>query len=130
MSPGDIDASGRRVALSIAAGRVALGTLAILGTGPTLRALGSDAADPGGRLLAKLLGGRDIAFGLVTLAARDQPAALGRLTLAGVALDAADVVSSAVAARDPGARAAGLGSAASATAAALAGAWAWRQIEQ
>jgi hypothetical protein len=120
--------SGRRVALAIAAGRVALGLGALLATERTLTVLGFEPSDAGARTLTRLLGGRDLALAGVTLAARDDPSALGRLTFAGVALDAADAISSGIAARDPDARPGAVGSAASGVAAALAGVWAWRRI--
>ncbi len=116
------------MALAIAAGRVALGVGSLAATERTLTLLGFDPNDAGGRTLAKMFGGRDLAFGLVTLAAHDKPAVLGQITFAGAALDAADSLSSLLAARDPGARPGSFGSAAAGAAAALAGVWAWRRL--
>lgn len=64
-------AVARRVALAVAAGRVALGVVAVLAPGvPLVPWVGPDAAgDPSARLLARALGGRDVALGLGALLA-------------------------------------------------------------
>jgi hypothetical protein len=116
------------VALTLGAGRVALGVGALFVTGPTLKLLGFGATDGPGRALAKLAGGRDLALGALTLVARDDPATLRTVTLAAAALDAADAFSLGLAARDGETRRAGLGGVASGGAAALAGGWAWRRL--
>jgi hypothetical protein len=123
-----IDPRGRQVALMLGAGRVGLGAGALFATGPTLKALLFGETDGAGRALAKLAGGRDLALGLLTVAARDDAARLRTLTLAAAVLDAADAVSLGLAARDRETRAAGLGGLASGGGAAIAGAWAWRRL--
>jgi hypothetical protein len=123
-----IDPLGRRLTLTLGAGRVALGVGALFVTRPTLRAMGFGGTDAPGRALAKLAGGRDLALGLLTLAARDDGAALRTVTLAAAVLDGADAFSLGLAARDGDTRLAGLGGVASGGTAALAGAWAWRRL--
>lgn len=123
-----IDPLGRRVTLTIGAGRVALGVGALFATGPTLKALGFGEADGAGRALAKLAGGRDLALGLLTLASRKDAAALRTVTLAAAVLDGADAFSLGLAARDGDSRRAGLGGVVSGGAAAIAGIWAWRRL--
>ena len=54
-----------------------------------------------GCALGRIAGGRDIALGLLALAARDDSKALRIAALAGAAVDAADAVTFGVAARDP-----------------------------
>jgi len=122
------DPLAREVALTLGAGRVALGVGALFATRPTLKALLFGETDGVGRALAKLAGGRDLALGLMTLAARDDREALRAAVLAGAVLDTADAVSLGLAARDGETRLAGFGGVASGGAAALAGAWAWRRL--
>jgi len=123
-----VDPPGRRAALALGAARAGLGVGALFVTGPTLKALLFGETDGTGRALAKLAGGRDLALGLLTLAARDDPAALRQLTFAAAALDAADAFALGLAARDRETRLAGLGGVLSGGGAALAGAWAWRRL--
>ncbi len=123
-----IDPLGRRVALTLGGGRVALGVGALFFTEPTLKALLFGETDGAGRALAKLAGGRDLALGLLTLAARDDLATLRTLTLSAAILDGADAFSLGLSARDGDTRLAGLGGVTSGGAAALAGAWAWRRL--
>jgi hypothetical protein len=123
-----IDPLGRRLTLTLAAGRVGLGIGALFVTRPTLKALLFGETDAVGRALAKLAGGRDLALGLLTLAVRDDAAALRTITLAAAVLDAADATSLGLAARDGDTRVAGLGGVASGGAAALAGLCAWRRL--
>ena len=123
--------TARRVAIAIAAGRVALGTGALLATQPALRVLGFPDTDASGHALARLAGGRDLALGALTLAARNDTAALRALTLAGASLDAADALTLGLAGqRNSELRLAGIGGVISGGGAALAGAWAWRQLEK
>jgi hypothetical protein len=114
--------------LAIAAGRIAIGVGAALATRPALKALGFAETDAAGLALGRIAGGRDVALGLLTVAARDDAKALRVAALAAAAVDASDAVTFAVAARDPLARRAGLGGVVSGGAAALAGAWAWRRL--
>jgi hypothetical protein len=123
-----IDPRAHRLALALGAARVGLGVGALLATGPTLKALLFGETDAVGRAFAKLAGGRDLALGLLTLAARDDRDVLRTLVLSGVVLDAADAVSLGLAARDGDTRLAGLGGVAAGGGAALAGAWAWRRL--
>jgi len=122
------DPLARQAVLGIAAGRIAIGVGAMFVTGPALRALGFAEIDAAGTALGRIAGGRDIALGLLALAARDDRKALRAAALAGAAVDAADAVSFGIAARDPLARRAGIGGVVSGSAAAITGAWAWRRL--
>jgi hypothetical protein len=123
-----IDQRGRQLILAIAAGRVAIGVGALLATRPALKALGFAETDAAGLALGRIAGGRDIALGLLTLAARDDVKVLRTAALAAAAVDAGDAISFGIAARDPAARRAGLGGVVSGSAAAIAGVWAWRRL--
>ena len=123
-----IDPRGRQLILAIAAGRVAIGVGALLATRPALKVLGFAEADAAGLALGRIAGGRDIALGLLALAARDDVEVLRTAALAAAAVDAGDAISFGVAARDPVARRAGFGGAVSGGAAAIAGVWAWRRL--
>jgi hypothetical protein len=123
-----IDPLARQTVLAIAAGRIAIGVGAVFVTRPALKALGFAEVDAAGTALGRIAGGRDVALGLLALAARDDRRALRIAALAGAGVDASDAVSFGVAARDPTARRAGLGGVVSGSAAALAGAWAWRRL--
>jgi hypothetical protein len=114
--------------LAIAGGRIAIGVGALLVTRPALKLLGFAETDAAGLALGRIAGGRDIALGLLALAARDDHKALRIAALAGAAVDASDAVTFGVAARDPLARRAGIGGVVSGSAAAIAGAWAWRRL--
>jgi hypothetical protein len=118
----------RQAALAIAGGRIAIGVGALLVTRPALKLLGFAETDAAGLALGRIAGGRDIALGLLALAARDNRKALRIATLAGAAVDASDAVTFGVAARDPVARRAGIGGVLSGSAAAITGAWAWRRL--
>jgi hypothetical protein len=122
------DPLARQAILAIAVGRMAIGVGALFVTRPALRALGFAETDSAGLALGRIAGGRDIALGLLALAARDDRKALRIAALAGAAVDASDAVSFGVAARDPLARRAGIGGIVSGSAAALTGAWAWRRL--
>jgi hypothetical protein len=122
--------TARKVAIAIAAGRIALGAGALLATRPALRALGFPGTDASGDALARLAGGRDLALGALTLAARNDAAALQALALAGASLDAADALTLGLAGqKDSELRLAGIGGVVSGGGAALAGAWAWRRLQ-
>lgn len=123
-----IDPRGRQAALALGIGRVTLGVGALFATRFTLKALLFGETDAAGRALTKLAGGRDLALGLLTLAARDDRETLRTLTLAAAALDAADALSLGLSARHPNTRLAGLGGVASGGGAAAAGFWAWRRL--
>ncbi len=114
--------------LAIAAGRIGIGVGALLVTRPALKALGFAEVDAAGTALGRIAGGRDIALGLIALAARDDRKALRVAALAAAAVDATDAVSFGLAAKDPVARRAGIGGVVSGSAAAIVGAWAWRRL--
>src|ERR1700709_115441 len=103
------DPLARQAVLGIAAGRIAIGVGAMFVTGPALRALGFAEIDAAGTALGRIAGGRDIALGLLALAARDDRKALRAAALAGAAVDAADAVSFGIRAPHPPARPAGRG---------------------
>lgn len=123
-----MDPRARQLALALGASRVALGVGALFFTRPALKTLGFGATDGVGRALAKLAGGRDLALGLLTLAARDDREALRTIVLAAAALDSADAFALGLAVGDDDTRLAGIGGALSAGAGAAAGAFAWRRL--
>jgi len=123
------DPLARQVVLGIAAGRIAIGVSALVATRPALRALGFTEADARVESLGRIAGGRDIAIGLLAVAAREDRRSLRRAVLAGAAVDATDaIVFGSLAAADPDARRAGVIGAASGAAATIAGTWAWRRL--
>jgi hypothetical protein len=122
------DPLARTAVLGIAAGRVAIGLGAVLATRPALKVLGFDSTDTSARALARIAGGRDIALGLLTFAARDDRAALREATAAAAAVDLGDAISFAIAGRDPAAGRAAVQGILSGGAAALVGAWATRRL--
>lgn len=123
-----MDPKARRVALQIGGSRVAIGIGIFFATRPALRALRFGDTDATGEALAKLGGGRDLALGALTLAARNDPRALRTTILISSACDVTDAVALGVSARRPETRKAGLGGLVSGTAAAVAGFWAWRRL--
>jgi hypothetical protein len=123
-----MDRRARQVALQIGASRVAMGIGIFLATRPALRILGFGEPNAGGQALAKLGGGRDIAIGALTLAARDDPQALRATVLVSSACDLADAVALGISARHPETRKAGIGGIVSGGTAAVAGLWAWRRL--
>ncbi len=123
------DPLGRQMVLAIAAGRIAVGAGALFATRPALGVLGFGETDSSGLALAKLAGGRDLALAAVTLALRDDPAALRAAALAGAALDGADALTFILATGDPETRRAGLAGLLSGGAAAIAGLWAYRRLD-
>lgn len=124
----EIEPLGRRLALAIAAGRVAIGAGALFATGPALKALGFADADPTTRALARLAGSRDVALGTLVIAAPKESSTLRTATFAGAAVDAADAIAFGLAASSPRVRRAGIIGAVSGATAALAGLWAWRRL--
>jgi hypothetical protein len=125
-----MDPHARRVALQIGASRMAIGTGALLFTRPALRALGFGEPEGTGLALARLAGGRDLAIGALTLAARDDRERLRTLLLVSSACDVADAVGLGLSAGNPETRRAGLGGIVSGGAAAIAGFWAWRRLDR
>jgi hypothetical protein len=122
------DPLARTAVLGIAAGRVAIGVGAVLATRPALKVLGFDSTDTSARALARIAGGRDIALGLLTFAARDDRAALREATATAAAVDLGDAIIFAIAGRDPAAGRAAVQGILSGAAAALVGAWATRRL--
>ena len=123
-----MDRRARQVALQIGASRVAMGLGIFLATRPALRVLGFGETDDGGRALAKLGGGRDLAIGALTLAARGDREALRTMLLVSSACDVTDALALGVSVRHPETRKAGIGGIVSGGAAAVAGLWAWRRL--
>jgi hypothetical protein len=116
------------VALQIGASRMLVGVGALFATRPALRLLGFGQPEQTGMALAKLAGGRDLALGALTVAARDDRAKLRMLIFVSSVLDAADALALGVATRYPETRRAGLGGIFSGGGAAFAGFWAWRRL--
>lgn len=123
-----MDRKARRVALQIGGSRVAIGTAIFLATGPALRAFGFGETNAAGRALARLGGGRDLAIGALTLAARNDRQALSTALLVSSACDLADAIALGISVRDPQTRKAGIGGIVSGGGAAVAGLWAWRRL--
>ncbi|MBS1884789.1 MAG: hypothetical protein JSS97_17710 [Actinobacteria bacterium] len=100
----------------------------MLVTRPALKVLGFDATDTSARALTRIAGGRDIAIGLLTFAARDDRDALRKATATAAAVDLGDAICFAIAGRDPVAGRAAVQGILSGGAAALVGAWATRRL--
>src|SRR4051794_21685284 len=122
------DPLARQAIIAIAAGRIAIGMGAVLATPPALRGLGFPPEDPTGQRMARVAGSRDIALGLLTLAARDERSRLRAMNLAATGVDAADAATFALAAGVPGLRRGGIGGGLSGAAAAALGAWACKRL--
>jgi hypothetical protein len=122
------DPLARTAVLGVAAGRITVGVGAILATRPVLKVLGFDSSDTSARALARIAGGRDIAIGLLTFAARDDREALREVTATAAAVDLGDAISFAIAGRDPAAGRAAVQGILSGGAAAAIGAWALRRL--
>ncbi len=123
-----MDPLARQVAMQIGGSRVAMGIGIFFATQPALRALGFGGTEATGEALAKLGGGRDIALGAMSLASRNDPAALRAALLISSACDVTDAVALGISARHEKTRKAGVGGILSGSAAALAGLWAWRRL--
>lgn len=123
-----MDSTARQVALVIGASRLAMGLGIFCATRPALRALRFGETDAQGQALAKLGGGRDIAIGALTLAARNDPRALKTTILISSACDIADAAALGISARNPETRAAGIGGVLSGGAAAIAGLWSYHRL--
>jgi hypothetical protein len=123
-----MDPKARQIALEIGATRVLMGAGIFFATRPALRFLGFGEAGATGMALGKLGGGRDIAIGGLTLAARDDRQALRTALLISSACDLTDAVALGISARHPETRKAGLGGVFSGGIAAAAGLWAWRRL--
>ncbi len=123
-----MDLMAQRMALGIGGARLAMGVGVFFATQPALRALRFGETDASGEAVAKLGGGRDIAIGALTLAARDDREALRATLLLSSACDLADAIALGVSARRPETRQAGIGGLISGGAAAAVGIWAWRRL--
>ena len=82
------DPAARQVLQLIGAGRIGIGIVALLATGPALRLLGFREPSAEARVLARMAGGRDLALGVLTLAAAGDRRALRAAALLGAAVDA------------------------------------------
>ncbi|HWJ42518.1 MAG TPA: DUF4267 domain-containing protein [Solirubrobacterales bacterium] len=122
------DRRARQLALTIGAGRVAMGVGILFATRPALRRMGFGTTDASGEALAKLGGGRDIALGAMTLAARDDRRALRTAILVSGACDAADALALGISAGRPETRQAGIGGVIAGGGAAAACLWAWHRL--
>jgi hypothetical protein len=123
-----MDSKARQLALGIGITRMAIGASILFATRPALGKMGFGATDTSGEALAKLGGGRDLALGAMTLAARDDRAALRTAILVSGACDAADAVSLGISARHPETRQAGIGGILAGSGAAAACLWIWRRL--
>jgi hypothetical protein len=86
------------------------------------------ATNASGEAVAKLGGGRDLALGALTLAARDDREALRAALLISGSCDLADAVAMAISARRPETREAGIGGVLAGGAAAAACFWARHRL--
>ena len=93
------DEPAARLALAIAAGRLALGLAISASTRRALAGLGFDDPDDGTIALARLAGGRDIALGLHGLAARGDRSRLAESSAIATAVDCGDGIAFALALR-------------------------------
>lgn len=117
------DPLDRALVLGMAAGRVAIGSAALLATRPALKAAGFDGENSSARILARMAGARDITLAGLQLQNIDDPSRLRDATLAAVAADAADAGIFLLAARRPEVRRAAVMSAPLAFAAVAGGLW-------
>ena len=122
------DPLARAAVLGIAGGRIAIGAGALLATRPALKVLGFEASDTSARALTRIAGGRDIALGLLTLAARDDRARLREVAAVAAAVDLGDTICFGIAGRDPAAGRAAVQGILTGGAAALVGAWAIHRL--
>jgi hypothetical protein len=118
----------RTLALALGAARTVLGIGILANTGMALKAMLYGETDETGRAVARLVGARDLTLGAATLLAADKPRELRRLTATGGVLDAADTAALALAARNPGTRAAGIGGVLFAGSAAVLCGWTARRL--
>ena len=123
-----MDPTARQLALAIGVTRMAIGASILFATRTALPKMGFGSTDASGEALAKLGGGRDFALGAMTIAARDDRAALRTAILVSGACDAADAVSLGLSARHPETRQAGLGGILAGGGAAAACLWISRRL--
>jgi hypothetical protein len=122
------DPLARAAVLGIAGGRIAIGVGALFVTKPALKVLGFEATDTSTRALARIAGGRDLALGLLAIAARDDRVALREAAVAAAAVDLGDAICFGIAGRDPAAGRAAVQGILSGASAAVVGAWAARRL--
>ena len=119
----------RDMALALARGRIALGAAALAAPGLAGRLMfGRDGSRPGTRLLARMVGGRDVALGLGVVIALDRGAPVRGWLEACALADGVDLVGC-VLARDEIPRATFVNTVALAGGAVLAGIWLSRQLD-
>jgi hypothetical protein len=123
-----MDPTARQLALAIGATRMAIGTGILFATRTALPRMGFGTTDASGEALAKLGGGRDVALGAMTLAARDNRQALRTAILVSGACDAADALSLGISTRHPETRVAGIGGIVAGSGAAAACLWISRRL--
>jgi hypothetical protein len=123
-----MDPTARQLALAIGVTRMAIGAGILFATRTALPKMGFGTTDVSGEALAKLGGGRDLALGAMTIAARDDRAALRTAILVSGACDAADAVSLGISARHPETRQAGIGGILAGSGAAAACLWISRRL--
>lgn len=116
-------ADPRRVAIGMAAGRIAIGAGLWLAPEWTARTLGLDEMDSRAMMLGRLAATRDLVLGAWQLSAIDDPPTLRRVSAAAVLVDVGDTLTFALAAREDDERGAGLRGFAVALPAAAIGAW-------
>ena len=122
------DPLARAAVLGIAGGRIAIGVGALLATRPALKVLGFEASDTSARALARIAGGRDIALGLLTLAARDDRERLREAAAVATAVDLGDAIAFGIAGRDPAAGRAAVQGILSGGGATVVGGWTVRRL--
>jgi hypothetical protein len=103
-----VDPDAARAAVWIGTVRTAIGIGVLAAPGPLLRSWGfpdEESRSGSVKALLRVLGGRDVALGLATLATRNQPAALRTMVATSAAVDTGDTaVSLGLAAASAGAR--------------------------
>lgn len=117
------------VALALARGRIAIGAVALAAPGVAGRFMfGRDGSRPGTKLLARMVGGRDMALGLGVVIALDRGAPVRGWLEACALADGVDLAGCLLA-RDEIPRETFVSTAALAAAAALVGIWLSRQLD-
>lgn len=124
-----MDPLSRAAAIAMAAGRVGIGSAALLAARPALRALGLEADRPSVRVLGRMAGARDLALAGLIAGNLEDRHRLRDATLAAAAADAADAaIFLAAGARHPELRRAAALGAAPALAAVGGGLWLARRL--
>jgi hypothetical protein len=119
----------KEIAVALARGRIALGAVALAAPGLAGRAMfGSEGSRPGTRLLARMVGGRDLALGLGVVIALDRGAPVRGWLEASALADGVDLAGCLLA-RDEIPPATFVSTVALAGGAALAGIWLSRQLD-